>query len=102
MAATFTGLPPVQVLLSEIRPDGFFAHNKAEHIILTALLPQHCVCELRSVLRSTYVGCLVGMVLCTFSLHLMVLLIFIKEFKFYDFRDFTGILGLNFTSFSSV
>jgi len=28
MAATSTGLPPVQVLLSQMPPDDFFAHSK--------------------------------------------------------------------------
>lgn len=79
-----------------------FPHNKAEYVILTTFSLQHCVCELPSMLHYTYIGCLVGMVLCTYGLHLMVLLIFNKELKFYDSRDFTGILGLSFTLFNSV
>jgi len=27
---TLTGLPPVQVLLSQMTPDDFFAHNKGD------------------------------------------------------------------------
>ena len=65
-------------------PDDFFAHKKAEYVILTALSLQHCVSDLHSMLRCMYIGCLVGMDLCIYSLHLMVLLIFNKESKFYD------------------
>jgi hypothetical protein len=28
LAATFTGLPPVQLLLSEVNPNDFFPHSK--------------------------------------------------------------------------
>jgi hypothetical protein len=46
LAATFTGLPPVQVLQSAMSPDDFFAHNKAENVILTTFALQHCVHDL--------------------------------------------------------
>jgi len=84
------------VLLSETIPDGFFAHNKAEYIILTALPLQHCVRNLPSMLGYIYIGCLVGKDLCIYGLHLMVLLILNKESKFYDSRDFTGIVESQF------
>ena len=81
---SWTGLPPVQVLLSEMSPDDCFAHSKAEYVILTALPLKHCIHEHPSVLHYMYTGCLVGMVLGIHSVHLMVLLIFNREFKFYD------------------
>jgi hypothetical protein len=77
-------------------PDGFFAHNKAEYVVLSAFPLQHCVRDLPSVLRYMYIGCPVGIVFCIYGLHLMVLLKFNKESKFYDSRDFTGIFESQF------
>ena len=67
-----------------------------QSVILTALPLQHSVRDLPSMLRYMYIGCLVVMDLCIYSLHLMVLLIFNKEYKFYDSRDFTGIFESQF------
>lgn len=77
-------------------PDGLFAHNKAEYIILTAVPLQHSVHDLPSVLSYMYSGCLVAMVLCIYGLHLIVLLIFSRESKFYDSISFTGIFESQF------
>jgi hypothetical protein len=30
LAATCTGLPPIQVLMSQMTPDNFFAHNQGD------------------------------------------------------------------------
>ena len=53
-------------------------------------------------LRYMYTGCLVGMDLCIYSLHLMVLLIFNKESKFMIPEILQEFLSLSFTSFNSV
>jgi len=76
--------------------DGLFAHKKAEYIIFTAVPLLHCVHDIPSMLRCMYSGHLVAMILYIYGLHLIVLLIFNRESKFYDSISFTGIFHSQF------